>query len=88
VTPPSSPILLPVEVISELPPPDTVVDKTRLSPTALSAAVNASSCCIEFRFGKMTLDNPSPELLTVVLHELNGSGSHSLREPGYGSSPA
>jgi len=73
VTPPSASALLPVEVISELSSPDTAGDKTRHSPAALSAALNASSCCIEFRSGKMTLDNPSPELLTVVLRELTGS---------------
>ena len=73
VTSPSKPTLLPVEVISELPTPDTVLDKTRHSRATLPAAVSTSSCCIEFRFGKMTLDNPSPELLTVVLRELTGS---------------
>jgi len=73
VTPPSKPVLLPVEVISELPTPDTSADKTRHSRATLPASVSVPSCCIEFRFGKMTLSNPSPELLGVVLRELTGS---------------
>lgn len=52
-----SPMMLPVEVI-----PDP----------AQFSALNASSCCVEFRYGKMTLENPSPELLAVLLRELTG----------------
>jgi transposase len=73
VTQPSKPVLLPVEVISELPTTDTSCDKTRNSLATFSAAVSAPSCCIEFRSGKMTLENPSPQLLTVVLRELLGN---------------
>jgi transposase len=28
--------------------------------------------CVEFRHGKMTLENPSPELLVVLFRELTG----------------
>nr|WP_253073542.1 transposase [Sodalis ligni] len=59
VTSPSKPALLPVEVIPELPTSDTAVDKTRHSRATLPAAVSAPSCCIEFRSGKMTLENLS-----------------------------
>ncbi|WP_458339563.1 hypothetical protein [Klebsiella variicola] len=38
----------------------------------LFSALNATSCCVEFRHGKMTLENPSPELLAVLLRELTG----------------
>ncbi|EPD1071662.1 IS66-like element accessory protein TnpA, partial [Escherichia coli] len=31
-----------------------------------------SSCKVEFRHGNMTLENPSPELLTVLIRELTG----------------
>ena len=34
--------------------------------------MNASSCCVEFRHGEMTLETPSPELLAVLLRELTG----------------
>ncbi|EFA5090572.1 IS66 family insertion sequence element accessory protein TnpB, partial [Escherichia coli] len=33
-----------------------------------------SSCKVEFRHGNMTLENPSPELLTVLIRELTGRG--------------
>ncbi|MEQ5072230.1 IS66 family insertion sequence element accessory protein TnpB, partial [Providencia rettgeri] len=36
------------------------------------SALDATSCCVEFRHGKMTLKNPSPELLVVLLRELTG----------------
>lgn len=36
------------------------------------SALNATSCCVEFRHGKMTLENLSPELLAVLLRELTG----------------
>ncbi|MFU7587248.1 IS66 family insertion sequence element accessory protein TnpB, partial [Salmonella enterica] len=35
-------------------------------------ALSSSSCCVEFRHGKVTLENPSPELLVVLLRELTG----------------
>src|SRR5471030_1448968 len=72
VTPSSNPTLLPVEVLSELPTPDISADKTQHSQATLPPAVSALSCCIEFRSGKMMLENLSPELLTVVLRELTG----------------
>ncbi|EOG2812504.1 IS66 family insertion sequence element accessory protein TnpB, partial [Salmonella enterica] len=36
------------------------------------SALSSSSCCVEFRHGKVTLENPSPELLVVLLRELTG----------------
>ena len=36
--------------------------------------VSTSSCKVEFRHGNMTLENPSPELLTVLIRELTGRG--------------
>ena len=50
--------MLPVEVIPEPAP----AGETNTDPGQFSA-LNASSCCVEFRHGKMTLENPSPELL-------------------------
>ncbi|MBB7505767.1 IS66 family insertion sequence element accessory protein TnpB, partial [Escherichia coli] len=43
------------------------------APEALSVAC-AASCHVEFHYGKMTLENPSPELLTVLIRELTGRG--------------
>lgn len=63
----SSPTMLPVEVIPDLAP----TGETNTDPGQLSA-LNATSCCVEFRHGKMTLENPSPELLAVLLRELTG----------------
>lgn len=63
----SSPMMLPVEVIPD--PAPTVEANT--DPGQFSA-LSASSCCVEFRHGKMTLENPSPELLVVLLRELTG----------------
>jgi transposase len=60
-------MMLPVEVIPDLEP----TGETNTNPGQLSA-LNASSCCVEFRHGKMTLENPSPELLAVLLRELTG----------------
>jgi transposase len=64
-----SPIMLPVEVIPD--PAPTPTGETNTDPGQFSA-LNASSCCVEFRHGKMTLENPSPELLAVLLRELTG----------------
>ena len=62
-----SPMMLPVEVISDpAPTGETNTD------TGQYSALNASSCCVEFRHSKMTLENPSPELLAVLLRELTG----------------
>lgn len=63
----SSPTILPVEVIPESAP----TAETSTNPGPFSA-LNATSCCVEFRHGKMTLENPSPELLAVLLRELTG----------------
>ncbi|HAY0303352.1 hypothetical protein HVX11_18255 [Escherichia coli] len=40
----------------------------------VATRVSASSCKVEFRHGNMTLENPSPELLTVLIRELTGRG--------------
>ncbi|EJI0485776.1 transposase [Salmonella enterica] len=63
IVPPSGPSLLPVEIM-----PDPVVSDTASGLCPL----NASSCCVELRHGKITLENPSPELLAVLLRELTG----------------
>ncbi|EJZ1562457.1 transposase [Salmonella enterica] len=62
-----SPMMLPVEVI----PAPAPTGETNTEPGQFSA-LNATSCCVEFRHGKMTLENPSPELLAVLLRELTG----------------
>ncbi len=60
--------LLPVEI--------TPKEPVAALPTSLSTqpTVSASSCKVEFRHGNMTLENPSPELLTVLIRELTGRG--------------
>ncbi|HAV1785635.1 TPA: transposase [Enterobacter hormaechei subsp. steigerwaltii] len=63
----SLPTILPVEVV----PDPTPSGRMNTEPAQFSA-LNASSCCVEFRHGKMTLENPSPELLAVLLSELTG----------------
>ncbi|EBT1279450.1 transposase [Salmonella enterica] len=63
----SLPTMLPVEVIPDPAP----TGEANTSPGQFSA-LSASSCCVEFRYGKMTLENPSPELLAVLLRELTG----------------
>lgn len=65
----SSPLstMLPVEVISDPAP----TGETNTDPSQFSA-LNATSCCVEFRHGKTTLENPSQELLAVLLRELTG----------------
>ncbi|WP_350028031.1 hypothetical protein [Escherichia coli] len=40
--------------------------------TSTQTRVSASSRMVEFRHGNMTLENPSPELLTVLIRELTG----------------
>ena len=62
-----SPMMLPVEVIPDPAPKG----ETNIDPGQFPA-LNATSCCVEFRQGKMTLENPSPELLAVLLRELTG----------------
>ncbi|MNG98828.1 Transposase [compost metagenome] len=67
IAPSSSPVLLPVEVISA---PTQSDDKS--AATCQHSSLNATSCHVEFNHGKMTLDNPSPELLAVLIRELTG----------------
>lgn len=59
--------ILPVEVV----PDPTPSGRMNTEPAQFSV-LNASSCCVEFRHGKMTLENPSSELLAVLLRELTG----------------
>ncbi|WP_370607803.1 transposase [Citrobacter meridianamericanus] len=63
----SLPTILPVEVVPD-PRPSCGIN----TEPGLCSVLNASSCCVEFRHGKMTLENPSPELLNVLLRELTG----------------
>ena len=65
---PASPTLVPVELIDT---PRCATDAP--APEALSVAC-AASCHVEFHYGKMMLENPSPELLTVLIRELTGRG--------------
>ncbi|MFU2370797.1 transposase [Escherichia coli] len=65
--------LLPVEIT-----PDEQKEPMAILPLLLStpsqSTASASSCKVEFHYGKTTLKNPSPELLTVLLRELSGRG--------------
>ena len=65
--------LLPVEIT-----PDEQKEPMATLPPLLStpsqSTASASSCKVEFRHGKMTPENPSPELLTVLIRELSGRG--------------
>ncbi|MCZ8859269.1 transposase [Escherichia albertii] len=65
---PASPALVTVELIDT---PRCATDAP--ASEALSVACTAS-CHVEFHYGKMTLENPSPELLTVLIRELTGRG--------------
>lgn len=58
--------ILPVEVV-----PDPTLSGGMNTEPAQFSALYASSC-VGFRYGKMTLENPSPELLVVLLRELTG----------------
>ncbi|EAN5887708.1 transposase [Salmonella enterica] len=63
--------LLPVEIT----PDEQKEPVTALTPSlSTQTTVSASSCKVEFRHGNMTLENPSPELLTVLIRELSGRG--------------
>ncbi|HAK7078117.1 TPA: transposase [Escherichia coli] len=63
--------LLPVEIT----PDEPKEPRAALTPSlSTQTTVSASSCKVEFRHGKMTLENPSPELLTVLIRELTGRG--------------
>ena len=65
--------LLPVEIT-----PDEQKEPMATLPLLLStpsqSTASASSCKVEFHYGKTTLKNPSPELLTVLIRELTGRG--------------
>lgn len=65
---PASPTLLSVDVIND---PLPAAENDTLC-TFSSAHASATSCHVEFRHGKMTLENPSSELLTVLIRELTG----------------
>ncbi|HHD8984077.1 TPA: IS66 family insertion sequence element accessory protein TnpB, partial [Escherichia coli] len=63
--------LLPVEITSD----ESKEPMAALTPSlSTQTTVSASSCKVEFRHGNMTLENPSPELLTVLIRELTGRG--------------
>lgn len=62
-------MMLPVEVIPDPAP----TGEANTGPGQFSA-LNATLCCVELRHGKMTLENPYPELLAVLLRELTGRG--------------
>lgn len=64
----ASPTLLSVDVIND---PLPAAENDTLC-TFSSAHASATSCHVEFRHGKMTLENPSSELLTVLIRELTG----------------
>lgn len=66
ITPPSELSLLPVEIVSEPATADTASGQCPL---------NASSCSVAFRHGNISLENPSPEWLAVLLRELTGRAS-------------
>ena len=63
--------LLPVEITPDEPKEPVAALTPSLST---QTTVSASSCKVEFRHGNMTLENPSPELLTVLISELTGRG--------------
>ena len=65
--------LLPVEITPDEPKEPMSTLPLLLSTPSQSTA-SASSCKVEFRHGNMTLENPSPELLTVLIRELTGRG--------------
>ncbi|PQN41674.1 IS66 family insertion sequence hypothetical protein [Shigella boydii] len=62
--------LLPVEITPDEPKEPVAALTPSLST---QTTVSASSCKVEFRHGNMTLENPSPELLTVLIRELTVS---------------
>ncbi|HDB9083031.1 TPA: transposase, partial [Escherichia coli] len=57
--------LLPVEITPDEQKEPVAAIAPSLS-TSTQTRVSASSCKVEFRHGNMTLENPSPELLTVL----------------------
>ncbi len=58
--------LLPVEITPDEQKEPVAAIAPSLS-TSTQTRVSASSCKVEFRHGNMTLENPSPELLTVLI---------------------
>ena len=69
--------LLPVEITPDEQKEPVAAIAPSLS-TSTQTRVSASSCKVEFRHGNMTLENPSPELLTVLIRELTG-----MNRPGF-----
>ena len=65
--------LLPVEITPDEQKEPVAAIAPSLS-TSTQTRVSASSCKVEFRHGNMTLETPSPELLTVLIRELTGRG--------------
>ena len=65
--------LLPVEITPDEQKEPVAAIAPSLS-TSTQTRVSASSCKVEFRHGNMTLENPSSELLTVLIRELTGRG--------------
>ena len=65
--------LLPVEITPDEQKEPVAAIAPSLS-TSTQTRVSASSCKVEYRHGNMTLENPSPELLTVLIRELTGRG--------------
>nr|WP_247174473.1 transposase [Escherichia coli] len=65
--------LLPVEITLDEQKEPVAAIAPSLSTTT-QTRVSASSCKVEFRHGNMTLENPSSELLTVLIRELTGWG--------------
>ncbi|TGD19055.1 IS66 family insertion sequence hypothetical protein, partial [Escherichia coli] len=65
--------LLPVEITPDE-QKEPMAALTPLLSTPSQSTVSASSCKVKFRHGNMTLENPSPELLTVLIRELTGRG--------------
>lgn len=65
--------VLPVEITPDE-QKEPMAALTPLLSTPSQSTVSASSCKVEFRHGNMTLENPSPELLTVLIRELTGRG--------------
>ena len=63
--------LLPVEITPDGQKDPMAVIAPSLS-TSSQCTVSATSCKVEFCHGKMTLENPSPELLSVLIRELTG----------------
>ncbi|TVS79395.1 transposase [Escherichia coli] len=79
--------LLPVEITPDEQKEPVAAIAPSLS-TSTQTRVSASSCKVEFRHGNMTLENPSPELLTVLIRELTEEDDLTHQVPVSGSLPA